>query len=92
MLGAILSLLLTGLIFGALARFALPGKDPMPIWATILLGIAGSLLGGLIAALLGAREEDLVMLFLSALFGTALLLYLYRRVVQKRPLTGPGAR
>jgi uncharacterized membrane protein YeaQ/YmgE (transglycosylase-associated protein family) len=92
MLGAILSLLLTGLIFGALARFALPGKDPMPIWATILLGVAGSLLGGLIAALLGAREEDLVMLFLSALFGTALLLYLYRRVVQKRPLTGPGAR
>jgi uncharacterized membrane protein YeaQ/YmgE (transglycosylase-associated protein family) len=92
MLGAILSLLLTGLIFGALARFALPGKDPMPIWATILLGVAGSLLGGLIAALLGAREEDLVMLFVSALFGTALLLYLYRRVVQKRPLTGPGAR
>jgi uncharacterized membrane protein YeaQ/YmgE (transglycosylase-associated protein family) len=92
MLGAILSLLVTGLVFGALARFALPGKDPMPIWATILLGIAGSLLGGLIAALLGAREEDLVMLFLFALFGTALLLYLYRRVVQKRPLTGPGAR
>jgi uncharacterized membrane protein YeaQ/YmgE (transglycosylase-associated protein family) len=91
-LAAILSLLVTGLVFGALARFALPGKDPMPIWATILLGIAGSLLGGLIAALLGAREEDLVMLFFSALFGTALLLYLYRRVVQKRPLTGPGAR
>ena len=92
MLAAILSLLVTGLVFGALARFALPGKDPMPIWATILLGIAGSLLGGLIAALLGAREEDLVTLFFSALFGTALLLYLYRRVVQKRPLTGPGAR
>jgi uncharacterized membrane protein YeaQ/YmgE (transglycosylase-associated protein family) len=90
-LAALLSLLVTGLVFGALARFALPGKDPMPIWATILLGIAGSLLGGLIAALLGAREEDLVMLFLFALFGTALLLYLYRRVVQKRPLTGPGA-
>ena len=91
MLEAILSLLLTGLIFGALARFALPGKDPMPIWATILLGIAGSLLGGVIAALLGAREDDLVLLFLAALFGTALLLYLYRRLVQKRTLTGPGA-
>jgi uncharacterized membrane protein YeaQ/YmgE (transglycosylase-associated protein family) len=91
-LGAILSLLVTGLVFGALARFALPGKDPMPIWATILLGIAGSLLGGAIAALLGAGEDDLAMLFVSALFGTALLLYLYRRVVQKRPLTGPGAR
>ena len=92
MLGAILSLILTGLVFGALARFALPGKDPMPIWATTLLGIAGSLVGGVIAALLGAREDDLVMLFVSALFGTALLLYLYRRLVQKRPLTGPDAR
>ena len=92
MLGAILSLLLSGLIIGALARFALPGKDPMPIWATILLGIAGSIVGGVIAALLGAGSEDVGTLFLSALFGATLLLYLYRRFVQKRPLTGPGAR
>jgi uncharacterized membrane protein YeaQ/YmgE (transglycosylase-associated protein family) len=92
MLGAILSLLLTGLVIGALARFALPGKDPMPIWATILLGLAGSLLGGIVAALIGARSDDVVTLFLCALFGAAFLLFLYRRFVQKRPLTGPGAR
>jgi uncharacterized membrane protein YeaQ/YmgE (transglycosylase-associated protein family) len=92
MLGAILSLLLSGLIVGALARFALPGKDPMPIWATILLGIAGSLLGGLVAAALGARSNDAGTYFVAALLGAMLLLYLHRRFVQKRPLTGPGAR
>ena len=92
MLGAIISLLVSGLIIGALARFALPGKDPMPIWGTILLGIAGSLLGGVLAALLGAQRDDLITLFLCALFGAAFLLFLYRRFIQKRPLTGPGAR
>ena len=92
MLAAILSLLVSGLIVGALARFALPGKDPMPIWATILLGIAGSLLGGPVAAALGARSDDAGTYFVAALAGAMLLLYLHRRFVQKRPLTGPGAR
>lgn len=40
---------LNGLLVGALARLALPGKDPMSIPQTILIGIAGSLAGGLIA-------------------------------------------
>ena len=69
MLGAILSLLVSGLIIGALARFALPGKDPMPIWATILLGIAGSLLGGIVAAALGRRSNDAGTYFIAALAG-----------------------
>ena len=42
-------LAIQGLIFGALARLALPGKDPMSIPMTIGLGIAGSFLGGLIS-------------------------------------------
>jgi uncharacterized membrane protein YeaQ/YmgE (transglycosylase-associated protein family) len=92
MLGAIVSLLLSGLIIGALARFALPGKDPMPWWATILLGIAGSVVGGIAAAALGARSDDTGTYFVAALLGAMLLLYLYRRFVQKRPLTGPEAR
>ena len=45
-LGEVLSIVVTGLIVGALARFALPGPDPMPVWATILLGVAGGFLGG----------------------------------------------
>ena len=98
MLGAIFSLLLSGLIIGLLARFAVPGKDPLKLWQTILLGVAGSVAGGLAAGLLGfidsndaigAGEATASLLF--SLGGAIVLLVLYRRFVQKRPLTGPGA-
>jgi len=99
MLGAILSLLLSGLIIGLLARFAVPGKDAFAIWQTILLGIAGSLLGGLVAALVGVIDGDDAVTageatasFVFALGGAIVLLILYRRFVQKRPLTGPDVR
>ena len=97
MLGAILSLVVSGLIIGLLARFAVPGKDPLKLWQTILLGIAGSLLGGLVAGLLGVLDGDdtitsgeAVSSFLFALGGAIVLLIGYRKLVQKRPLTGPG--
>jgi uncharacterized membrane protein YeaQ/YmgE (transglycosylase-associated protein family) len=53
MIGRIIGLLIAGLIVGALGRLVHPGKDPMPIWLTILIGIvatvaAGLLIGGLI--------------------------------------------
>ena len=99
MLGAIVSLLVSGLIIGVLARFAVPGKDPLKLWQTILLGIVGSLLGGLVAGLFGFIDSDdtidggeAMASFLFALGGAVVLLILYRRLVQKRPLTGPGAR
>ncbi len=87
MLLLILYLAISGLIVGALARLALPGPDPMGILATIGLGLAGSFLGGLIAGLLWARAAG----FVFSLVGAILVLYLYRRFVQHRPLTGPGA-
>ena len=43
MIGYIIALCLSGLIVGALARLALPGRDPMSIFQTMLVGIAGSL-------------------------------------------------
>jgi uncharacterized membrane protein YeaQ/YmgE (transglycosylase-associated protein family) len=95
-LGAILSLLVSGLIIGLLARFAVPGKDPLKIWQTILLGIAGSLVGGALAALFGfidgddtitAGEATASLLF--SLGGAIVLLILYRQFVQKRPIVGP---
>lgn len=98
MLGAILSLLVSGLIIGLLARFAVPGKDPLPLWQTILLGVVGSLLGGIVAGLLGVIDGDdtitsgeAMSSFLFALGGAIVLLILYRKLVQKRPLTGPGS-
>jgi len=58
MLLYIIGLIITGLIVGALARLALPGKDPMSIPMTIGIGIAGSFVGGLIVALItGGRSS-----------------------------------
>jgi uncharacterized membrane protein YeaQ/YmgE (transglycosylase-associated protein family) len=98
-LGALLSLLVSGLIIGLLARFAVPGKDPLKLWQTIVLGIAGSLLGGGVASLLGVIDGDDTITgneaFASIAFslgGAIVLLILYRKFVQKRPITGPDAR
>jgi uncharacterized membrane protein YeaQ/YmgE (transglycosylase-associated protein family) len=95
-LGAILTLLVSGLILGLLARFAVPGKDPLPIWQTILLGIAGSFLGGIVASVFGVLDGDdtvetgeALTSFLFALGGAIVLLILYRKLVQKRAITGP---
>jgi len=48
MFGRIIGLILAGLIIGALGRLVHPGRDPMPIWLTILIGIAATLIAGLI--------------------------------------------
>ena len=45
---SIISLLIVGLIVGALARAVLPGRQGLPIWLTCLIGVGGLLLGGLI--------------------------------------------
>jgi uncharacterized membrane protein YeaQ/YmgE (transglycosylase-associated protein family) len=50
----IIGLIISGLIVGALGRLIHPGRDPMPIWMTILIGIAATLIAGLlIGGLLG---------------------------------------
>jgi uncharacterized membrane protein YeaQ/YmgE (transglycosylase-associated protein family) len=84
----LLGLALWGLVVGALARLALPGPDPMGIFATILLGLAGSFIGGVLARLFIGLGGGIVF----AVAGATLLLYLHRRFVQHRPLTGPRAR
>jgi uncharacterized membrane protein YeaQ/YmgE (transglycosylase-associated protein family) len=85
-----------GFVLGSLARFAVPGPDPMPVWRTILLGLAGSFVGGLIVALLGVGAEpdtgSMAASFVAALAGTTILLLLYRRFLQHRPITGPRAQ
>jgi uncharacterized membrane protein YeaQ/YmgE (transglycosylase-associated protein family) len=85
----ILLVAVSGFIVGGLARLAVPGPDPMPLWRTIVLGILGSLLGGLIAGVFGIGGSGGV--FLLSLAGAVLLLILYRRVFQGRGITGPGS-
>jgi uncharacterized membrane protein YeaQ/YmgE (transglycosylase-associated protein family) len=83
----ILGLIIWGFIIGGLARLALPGPDPMPWYATLGLGLGGSLIGGLVAELLLGTAGGLIF----AVLGAILLLYLYRRFVQHRGITGPTA-
>lgn len=87
----VLSAALGGLIVGLLARLAIPGRDPMPVWVTVLLGVAGSLLGGIVAGLLFGRDAYSWALPF-AVGGASLILGLHRSFVQRRPLFGPGAR
>jgi len=84
----IIVLLVLGFIIGGLARWAVPGPDPMPVWATAALGIGGSIIGGVVARILIGTGGG----FLFAFLGAVLLLILYRHFVQHRPLTGPGAK
>ena len=88
LLGFLIIVFVGGLVVGALARLALPGPDPMSIPMTAALGIAGSLVGGLVTQIFLGYAGGFVVAFL----GAVLLLYLHRRFVQHRPLTGPGAR
>jgi uncharacterized membrane protein YeaQ/YmgE (transglycosylase-associated protein family) len=67
----LLVLALVGLVVGALARLALPGPDPMSIWATIGLGLAGTFIAGLVMRLL--FDADGAGIVLSVLVATLLL-------------------
>jgi uncharacterized membrane protein YeaQ/YmgE (transglycosylase-associated protein family) len=80
----IILLAIFAFIVGGLARWALPGPDPMPWYATIGLGLAGTFVGGIVARVLIGTAGG----FIFAFFGAVLLLYLYRRFVQGRGLTG----
>jgi uncharacterized membrane protein YeaQ/YmgE (transglycosylase-associated protein family) len=76
-----------GLIVGAFARLALPGPDPMSIPMTALLGIAGSLLAGIVVWLISGGRAGAG--FLASLVFTVLILYFIRRS-RGGGLTDPG--
>ena len=87
--GFVLAILFSGLVTGGLARLAIPGPDPMPIWLTIAIGLTGSIAGAVVGKAI-SHDNGYVVSFLS--FGIAIaLVAAYRRFVQKRPIWGPGA-
>lgn len=88
-LGDIVFIVLVGLVVGALGRLAVPGRDPMPIWLTILVGVVGAFVGGAIAVALGFGGGGIFVI--SVLVATVIVIA-YRKLVQKRPITGPGSR
>jgi uncharacterized membrane protein YeaQ/YmgE (transglycosylase-associated protein family) len=88
-LGSILLIMFFGFITGSLARLAVPGPDPMPVWLTVAIGLAGSLAGGGLAlAIWGNGSQGIGLL---SFLGAVLLVVAYRRFVQKRPMYGPEA-
>ena len=74
-LSFLLGLFLLGVVVGALARLALPGPDPMSIWMTSLIGIGGSILGGMVGNWLFGRPGG----FMLAVLAATALVYLVRR-------------
>ena len=77
----ILSWLLFGLIVGALAKWLMPGKDPGGLFVTILIGIAGAMVGGFLASLIGIGGVSGFNFgsMMIAVAGALLLLWLYRK-------------
>jgi uncharacterized protein (TIGR03382 family) len=84
----LLLLLLSGLIVGALARLALPGPDPMGIGTTILIGVAGSFVAGLLIYLVTGGDGSGAGIVLSVLVATGFVYLMRRR--RGGSLTDPG--
>jgi uncharacterized membrane protein YeaQ/YmgE (transglycosylase-associated protein family) len=77
-------MIIFGLVVGALAKFIMPGKDPGGIIVTILLGIAGSLLGGFLANSMGLGGGDQYAGLIGSVIGAIILLAIYRMFVGRR--------
>ncbi len=77
LLGFLISAAITGLIIGALARLAVPGPNPMSIAMTILVGVGGAILGGLVGQLLGLTGG--IIIVLQILAAAAIVYFMQRR-------------
>ena len=84
MFGAIIFWIIVGGIAGALAKLIMPGDDPGGFIITILLGIAGAIIGGFLAGLIGIGGGGIVWSIIIATIGAIILLAIYRAVVGGR--------
>jgi len=80
-----------GLVAGLLARWLMPGKDPGGCIVTILLGIAGAVVGGFVARMLGLAtnsvtlgDRDFLVQLAFAVLGVVIILVIYRLLAGKR--------
>ena len=83
MIGEIIGWLIVGVIIGALARLLMPGRDPLGCLMTALLGIAGSVVGGLIGRLIWGAPRGTGYFtpsrsWILSLIGAMLLLWIFR--------------
>jgi uncharacterized membrane protein YeaQ/YmgE (transglycosylase-associated protein family) len=80
---SILGWLLFGLIVGVIAKFLMPGRDPGGWIVTILLGIAGSFVGGFLATTILGRNEQTAG-WIGSIIGAIALLFIYRLIIGRR--------
>lgn len=87
MLGLIISLIVIGLIAGALARLAVPGKQNMTIRGTIALGVIGSFVGGFLGYLVFHHHANKGFIqpsgIIGSVVGSIIVLVLWRRFGDK---------
>lgn len=84
MLGLIITLVIVGLIAGAIARLLVPGRDQIGIRGTILVGVIGSFVGGFLGYVLFHHDADKGALqpsgLIGSIVGSIIVLLIYRRV------------
>jgi uncharacterized membrane protein YeaQ/YmgE (transglycosylase-associated protein family) len=84
MLGAIIFWIIVGGIAGVLAKLIMPGDDPGGFIITILLGIAGAIVGGFLASLIGIGGGGIIWSIIIATIGAIILLAIYRLIAGNR--------
>ena len=80
----ILSWIVFGLVIGFIAKLLMPGRDPGGFIVTILLGIAGALVGGFIGRAMGFYGPGQSAGWLMSILGAIILLALYRMLVRRQ--------
>lgn len=80
----ILMWILFGLVVGIIAKLLMPGRDPGGFIVTILLGIAGAMVGGFLGRAMGLYQEGDAAGWIMSILGAIILLALYRMVARKR--------
>ncbi len=85
----VLGWIVFGLVVGAVAKLVMPGRDPGGIIVTMLLGIAGAVLGGFVGRALNFYGPNEAAGFVMSFIGAVILLWIYR--ANGREALGGGA-